>query len=80
RGQAHETSVPMQGLSDWDALEERFGRIHAERNGFARAGDPIEVVTVRAAARAPPSMRWDDLPTVAPVGEARRGSRAVRMT
>lgn len=48
-GQAHEISV------DWDVDEAietvvtRFEDAHTRRYGFARAGDPIEIVAVRAA-------------------------------
>ncbi len=49
RGQAHEITV------DWDADEvievvvSRFEDAHTRRYGFARRGDPIEIVAVRAA-------------------------------
>lgn len=48
-GQAHEITV------DWDVAEaievvvDRFEDVHTRRYGFARPGDPIEVVAVRAA-------------------------------
>lgn len=48
-GQAHEITV------DWDVAEaigvvvDRFEDVHTRRYGFARPGDPIEVVAVRTA-------------------------------
>ncbi len=78
RGQAHETSVPFDDLASWSALARRFHEIHAARNGFARPGDPLEVMTVRASALGTPAMRWRDLPSAEPVGEADRGRREVR--
>ena len=40
-GQAHETSVPYTEGEPWEALCERFHRLHAERNGFSRPSDPV---------------------------------------
>ncbi|MCB2222679.1 MAG: hydantoinase/oxoprolinase family protein [Actinobacteria bacterium] len=77
RGQSHETSVPYEPGEPWEALAARFHDAHRRRNGFARPGDPIEVVTVRAEAVGTPALRWDDLPAPAPSGEARRGERPV---
>ncbi len=77
RGQAHETSVPFEGVGSWEELEERFHRIHEERNGFSRPGDPLEVTTVRAAALGLPVLDWSDLPAVTADGDARRGRREV---
>ena len=78
-GQAHEVSVPMDGLDGWDALATRFHETHAVRNGFSREGDPIEVVTVRAAALAVPALRWEDLPPMVPDGPARVGRRLLTL-
>jgi len=72
-GQAHETSVPATPGIKWDEVERRFGEAHRLRNGFARPGDPIEVVTVRASALGVPALRWDQIPSIqpesAPVGK-----------
>jgi N-methylhydantoinase A len=76
-GQSHETTVRYRPGDGWDALAERFHDAHRERNGFARPGDPIEVVTVRAEAVGNPAIRWDDLPEAVPSGEADRPGRPV---
>ena len=77
-GQAHETSVPYAEGEPWEALCERFHRLHAERNGFSRPTDPVEAVTVRAEAVGSPALRWADLPEFEPEpGEPRLGARAV---
>jgi N-methylhydantoinase A len=77
RGQSHETTVPYRAGEGSAILEDRFHESHRIRNGFARVGDPIELVTVRAAALGNPALRWGDLDEVAPVGTARRGNRPV---
>jgi N-methylhydantoinase A/oxoprolinase/acetone carboxylase beta subunit len=46
-------------------------------NGFARVGDPIETLTVRAAALGAPVLRWTDLDEVTPEGDERLGHRTV---
>ncbi|MFS8586586.1 MAG: hypothetical protein FWJ72_16075, partial [Acidimicrobiia bacterium] len=56
RGQSHELTVP-----DVAAFHDE----HRRRNGYARPGDPVEVVALRAAATGPPAAAIDDLP-VAP--------------
>ena len=77
-GQAHETSVPYSEGEPWDPLCERFHRLHAERNGFSRPGDPVEAVTVRAEAVGSAALSWADLPEfAAEPGDPRRGSRLV---
>ena len=77
-GQAHETSVPYTEGEPWEALCERFHRLHAERNGFSRPQDPVEAVTVRAEAVGSAALRWADLPAFEPEpGDPRRGSRLV---
>ena len=77
-GQAHETSVPHTEGEPWEALCERFHRLHAQRNGFSRPDDPVEAVTVRAEAVGSAALSWSDLPEFrAEPGEARRGSRTV---
>ena len=77
-GQAHETSVPYTEGESWEVLCERFHRLHAERNGFARPADPVEAVTVRAEAVGAAALRWADLPAFEPEpGDPRRGARSV---
>ena len=77
-GQAHETSVPYTDGESWEVLCERFHRLHAERNGFARPQDPVEAVTARAEAVGAAALRWADLPTFEPeAGDPRRGARSV---
>ena len=77
-GQAHETSVPYAEGVPWEVLCERFHRLHAERNGFARPQDPVEAVTVRAEAVGAAALRWADLPVFEPeAGDPRRGARSV---
>jgi N-methylhydantoinase A len=75
RGQSHETSVPCTPGDGWDVLVTRFHEAHRIRNGFARPGDPVEVVAVRAAATGRPAVTLDEIPAPAPVGESRRGAR-----
>ena len=77
-GQAHETSVPYTEGESWEVLCERFHRLHAERNGFARPTDPVEAVTVRAEAVGAAALRWADLPAfVSEAGDPGRGARSV---
>ena len=54
RGQSHELTVP--GVEDFDDE-------HRRRNGYARPGDPVEVVALRAVASRPPAMAADALPS-----------------
>lgn len=77
RGQAHETTVPFEPGDGWDTLLSRFHRMHHERNGFARIGDPVEVVTLRAESVGRPMMTWDDLPEAVPIGESELPERPV---
>ena len=53
RGQSHETPVDYRPGDGWGMLTDRFHHAHRERNGFARPGDPIEVVAARAEATGP---------------------------
>jgi N-methylhydantoinase A/oxoprolinase/acetone carboxylase beta subunit len=53
RGQSHELSVP--GVDD-------FADEHRRRNGYARPGDPVEVIAVRAVATRPPAVDPGDVP------------------
>ena len=77
RGQSHETTVPYRAGEGRGVLERRFHEAHFVRNGFAREGDPIETVTIRAAALGAPVLTWADLDEVTAVGRARRGRRSV---
>lgn len=77
RGQAHETPVAYRAGEGRAALEARFHTAHTERNGFARPGDPVEVVTIRAAAHGHPGLSWNDLPEPRPTGHPRRPDRRV---
>jgi N-methylhydantoinase A/oxoprolinase/acetone carboxylase beta subunit len=54
-GQSHEITV---------ATPEDFAREHERRNGHARPGAPVEVVAVRARARADAPLDVADLPEV----------------
>lgn len=74
-GQAHETTVMVERTTDWEEIVRRFHALHAQRNGFARPGDPVEVVTIRATALGAPALGFEDLPSADPVGEMRRGER-----
>jgi 5-oxoprolinase (ATP-hydrolysing)/N-methylhydantoinase A len=76
-GQAHETSVHYRPGRGWSALAASFHAAHLQRNGFARLGDPIEVVTLRAEAVGDPAMTWDDLSVFRSTGESERGSREI---
>ncbi|HVM09588.1 MAG TPA: hydantoinase/oxoprolinase family protein [Acidimicrobiales bacterium] len=55
-GQSHEITVP--DVDDFPAE-------HRRRNGFDRPGAPIEVVALRATARVPSPISYDDLPPAA---------------
>jgi N-methylhydantoinase A len=48
RGQSFELRVP------WENWVDRFHTAHEERYGYARRGTPVEAVTLRAIAEAPP--------------------------
>jgi N-methylhydantoinase A len=76
-GQSHELTIPYSVGDGWDRLAERFHATHLDRNGFQRPGDPIEAVTVRAAAVGTPWFTFDDLPRWAPTGRAEAGTRRV---
>ena len=76
-GQAHEVAVPHAPGDGWEALVHNFHELHAERNGFARLGDPIEAVTVRAEAIGNAAVVWDQLPPMKPRGDAIVGARDV---
>lgn len=77
-GQAHEMSVPYELTDSWHDLCEKYHHLHERHNGFARSGDDVEAVTVRAEAIASASLSWSDLPTFMSSGEqAVRPSREV---
>lgn len=76
-GQSHETTVPYAVGEGREVLERRFHDAHRLRNGFAREGDPIEVLTVRAAALGAPALSWSDLGEGVAEGQERHGSRTV---
>jgi N-methylhydantoinase A len=76
-GQSHELTIPYAVGDGWDRLAERFHAAHLERNGFQRRDDPIQAVTVRAAAVGTPWFTFDDLPRWAPSGRAEAGKRRV---
>lgn len=76
-GQSHEITVPYAAGDGWDALSRRFHRLHRERNGFDRPGDPIEVVTVRATVTGRAHMAAEDAFVWNAVGESGRGIRNV---
>jgi len=76
-GQSHEVSVPYRPGQGWAALADRFHALHAERNGFARPDDPIEVVTTRAEAVGVAAVDFGSLPVPAPDGDAAVGKRSV---
>ncbi len=62
-GQAHEIGVPWRRDEPFGVLDDRFNAMHELRNGFARRGDPIEIVAVRCTARGLPAITIDDLGT-----------------
>jgi N-methylhydantoinase A len=76
-GQSHELTVEYQPGDGWETLAGRFHQLHAERNGFARPGDAMEAVTVRATALGAPAVTWRALPGIRPVGKPDRGVRPV---
>jgi N-methylhydantoinase A len=75
-GQSHETQIPLDPDDTWEALAERFHETHRARNGFSRADQPIEIVTLRAAAISRPVIEWSSLPLGVEAGEARLGDRS----
>ena len=74
-GQSHETQVPVEGGDSWETLAERFHAAHRAYNGFSRPDQPIELVTLRAAAISRPVMGWSSIPVDFEDGDARRGER-----
>ena len=76
-GQSHELNVPYTAGEGWEVLAQRFHALHEVRNGFHRGSDPIEAVTVRAAALDAAWFTIDDLPRWESNGDTRIGSRSV---
>ncbi len=76
-GQSHELAVAYSPGDGWEALARRFHDEHRRRNGFARADDPIEAVTVRAEATGKAAVSWGDLPSPDPQGDPIVGTRDV---
>ena len=74
-GQAHETSAPHAEGEPWEALRERFDRLHAQRNGFSRPEDPVEAVTVRAEAVGSAALGWRTCPSSGPSPGRRAAGR-----
>ena len=77
RGQSHETQVAVSQGETWEVLAERFHDRHHVLNGFSRPDQPIELVTLRAAAISRPALEWSSLPVAAERGEALIGRREV---
>lgn len=63
-GQSHELEV--DAVPDWEELAERFAGAHRQRFGFARPGEPVEVVNLRATAHGTAPLAWSDLPHIDP--------------
>lgn len=49
-GQSHELTVPVDDRFDADAVAERFHREHERARGYRLAAEPIELISLRAAA------------------------------
>ena len=75
-GQSHETQIPVEVDDTWETIAERFHTAHRVHNGFARPEQPIELVTLRAAAISRPVIDWSSLPFERFEGEARLGERS----
>jgi N-methylhydantoinase A len=75
-GQSHETQIPVDVDDTWETMAERFHTTHRVHNGFARPEQPIEMVTLRAAAISRPVIDWSSLPFERVEGEARLGERS----
>lgn len=68
-GQSHELAVAIDPAGGFERLVVSFGAEHRRRNGFAREGDPIELVGVRATAMAPSGL---EVPTPRPDAPSKR--------
>lgn len=76
-GQSHEIGVPWKKGEPFGVVLSRFNRIHASRNGFSRAEDPIEVLAVRCTAYGDPALTLDDMGNWARSSTTGRGERQV---
>ena len=74
-GQSHETQILLETGDTWDALAHRFHATHSARNGFSRPDQPVELVTLRAAAISRPVLEWSSVVAGVEDGEARLGER-----
>jgi N-methylhydantoinase A len=77
RHQSHELTVRCKPGDTWDEIASRFHELHKVRNGFARVGDPVEMVTVRAEAVGVPAVRMEDLNAPTTARQSVKGSRPV---
>lgn len=59
-GQSHELGVRL--VATWEELRQEFEEAHLVTFGYTRAGEPIELVNVRAEVRGRPPATWDDIP------------------
>ena len=69
-GQSHELEVTAAG--SWDLIRSGFEQAHSEVFGFRRAGEPIEVVNLRAVAAGQAPIEWNDLPQLGSTSDPRR--------
>ena len=60
-GQGHQLTVPLEGL-DLAGAEAAFHAAHRQNYGFDRADHPVELVTLRVIASAPPASTALPLP------------------
>lgn len=60
-GQAHEIGVRYETNDSTEVTAARFHDAHFRRNGFTRLEDPIEIVTVRAAAFGSPALTMESI-------------------
>lgn len=76
-GQSHETQVLVESGDTWEVLAGRFHQAHQAHNGFSRPDQPIELVTLRAAAISGPVLDWSSLLLRVEEGEAHLGHRTL---
>ena len=69
RGQSHELEV--SAAPDWESVRRSFEDAHRQHFGFIRAGEPIEAVTLRAAAVGEPPLTWQQVAPTPPSGQPR---------
>lgn len=65
-GQAHEIALPWTAREGLPTVRTRFERLHNQRNGFTRPGDPLEIVAVRCTAVGQPPVSSEVLASWAP--------------